>query len=96
METKHTKGPWKIGLNPGPMIYTLGGVSQIADARGVAVTRDESKANARLIAAAPELLEALIKLAAGYRELTGNDPELMTEPAFSEYQDALNAIANAT
>lgn len=47
----HTPGPWHIGMRPGPMVYGQLG-EQVADCRGL----DESGYNARLIAAAPELL----------------------------------------
>jgi len=99
METKHTPGPWKIGLNPGPMVYTPDGTSQIADARGVAVTKDESKANARLIAAAPELLEACRNLsqyvAKGIADGAFKDCAL-PKGAEKRLNQALAAIAKAT
>ena len=53
MTQKHTPGPW--GGNGGPMVYTRG-----ANFIGMVHYDDEvAKANTRLIAAAPELLEAL-------------------------------------
>lgn len=56
----HTLGPWHVGMKPGPMIYGPHG-EQIADMRHPAmVDDDEHAANARLIAAAPELLAALL------------------------------------
>lgn len=66
MTTKHTPGPWEaIGnLVRAPMVQPEGlprGI-QIADCRdGYFLSHtEEAKANARLIAAAPELLEALM------------------------------------
>ena len=61
-DTKHTPGPWAVygTLHPGEFIIHQGG-------HGLAVTRranGSGNANARLIAAAPELLEALRKLVA--------------------------------
>jgi len=54
METKHTPGPWHVGMRPGPMIYGPNG-EQVADMRRPAmVDDDEHAANARLIAAAPD------------------------------------------
>lgn len=57
MITTHTPGPWHIGIKPGPIIYGLKG-EQIADMRAAMVPEPEHKANTRLIAAAPMLLEA--------------------------------------
>lgn len=57
--SKHTKGPWGIRITEtGPWSVFN------ADGNWIAVTtrkqwKDEDKANARLIAAAPDLLEAL-------------------------------------
>ena len=53
---KHTPGPWHIGMKPGPMIYGPNGEG-VADMCILMVPNDEHKANIRLIAAAPELLE---------------------------------------
>lgn len=51
---KHTPGPWAIlDLEKIKRIYVAGG-NIICDVRG-----DEQQANARLIAAAPDLFEAL-------------------------------------
>jgi len=50
--TKHTPGPWKV--IDGNEVYS--GVTPIAQSWA---TVDEQEANARLIAAAPELLSAL-------------------------------------
>lgn len=55
--TKHTPGPWHVGMKPGPIIYGTKG-DQVADLRGF-LDIDETSANARLIAAAPCLIEAL-------------------------------------
>lgn len=57
--TKHTPGPWHIGMKPGPMIYGSDS-SQVADLRADLLDKGERAANARLIAAAPELLACLI------------------------------------
>jgi len=48
---KHTKGPWKVSYGLGSMVtYAINKSSPDID---------ETKANARLISAAPEMLEAL-------------------------------------
>jgi hypothetical protein len=70
--TKHTPGPWKyhMGLYDGmpphargyiyPVDHKIEGFNMYTDISGDKYEdRDEVEANARLIAAAPELLEAL-------------------------------------
>lgn len=72
METKHTKGEWQIGAmfeyyskSGSITIEAKGNNSRewIAEAKGSHVNpgmgKDEWEANAKLIAAAPDLLEAL-------------------------------------
>jgi hypothetical protein len=68
---KHTPGPWSVfrrdgystyihAINEGDEINTFQVAScYCATSRKYFPTRDEAEANARLIAAAPELLEAL-------------------------------------
>jgi hypothetical protein len=53
---KHTPGPWHIGMKPGPIVYGPQG-EQVANMLPCMLERDEHNANARLIAAAPALLE---------------------------------------
>ncbi len=66
---KHTPGPWYMEANEAELYYEVNGEMQKMIAIGTAkdespilayvpTTWDEDKANARLIAAAPELLEA--------------------------------------
>ena len=57
----HTPGPWHLGIRPGPIIYGPLG-EQVADLRGLTLTKYESIANARLISSAPDLLAALERL----------------------------------
>ncbi len=72
--SKHTPGPWRVGSSSvgGPTITTTDKRSTIADIRtfgGVhcgGPQHPETDANARLIAAAPELLEALQDLVAEF------------------------------
>jgi len=67
MNTKHTAGPWHVGMRPGPIIYGPLG-EQVADLRGerktTVIELDEAVANTKLIAAAPELLEILNRILA--------------------------------
>ena len=60
--SKHTPGPWKIAAHCSTLIFDGNGRS-IASAGGyqsnTSHTLDENEANTNLIAAAPDLLEAL-------------------------------------
>ena len=65
---KHTPGPWRIGTSSGPLkelgfndppaIYGKNNNSVLAILGGGSIHFENAKANARLIAAAPDLLEA--------------------------------------
>ncbi len=64
--TKHTQGPWKAHFEEsyfvtGPDLGRVAMMTNLKGAHGLGGRRsgDESAANARLIAAAPDLLEAL-------------------------------------
>jgi hypothetical protein len=68
--TQHTAGPWTIDESPSP-VYGSNGTLVAEGVRigGIATcyttgtrSSDKNRANARLIAAAPELLEALKRL----------------------------------
>lgn len=99
MSSKHTPGPWVV--TPHPQTHV--------DVFGVGVIRDDkefqyalshtfcyqnAEANARLIAAAPELLEALIRLEA---ELVEDKYGECYEPSpFENLALARAAIAKAT
>ena len=62
MPRKHTPGPWRlVGIRGVVMATNQNSPSElicVADCRTVDVTTDEALANARLIAAAPDLLAA--------------------------------------
>lgn len=66
METKHTPGPWSCDHGDTPTVYPDNDKDYgiIADVYG-----DQAQANARLIAAAPELLEALKEMLTGLEEV---------------------------
>ena len=66
MEKKHTPGPWEVRKTASGNPFIYAGQLNVA---GVAMVRAgvdsaTAEANARLIAAAPELLEALIQAVA--------------------------------
>lgn len=64
VETKHTPGEWHIRTNDPQIFINSSGDVPLAEIAGASVRdikacRDNAFANARLIAAAPDLLEAL-------------------------------------
>lgn len=85
--SKHTPGPWHIGMKPGPIIYGPQG-EQVADLRAHLLMPDESAANARLIAAAPELLEAL-------KTMTDEYASSMRNAGVTHYPEALAIVRQA-
>ena len=70
MISKHTPGPWTVEHDYMPFVINGGG-SIVASVTGTAAIRPEAPANARLMAAAPELLAAL-KLAREAVVIYGN------------------------
>lgn len=100
MKPKHTIGPWHIGMKPGPMIYGPNG-EQVADMQADLLPRDERSANAKLIAAAPELLEEL-SLTADildtnarlYREKANDSHFAVLRKEYGEFADQLQRRAN--
>ena len=80
MKTKHTPGPWRVGTDDRSIFTVRGttsaGMQHIATAAGCASLNDaDLRANARLIAAAPELAEAcqaLIALVDGPKPVNSN------------------------
>lgn len=98
-ETKHTPGPWEVFTGAGiphPGIEGSGISIVVFGAKGerdmgvLGRTPKQAIANARLIAAAPELLDALTAIIEiGKRDLTN--------PKYDSYFDtARDAIAKAT
>ena len=67
MTAKHTPGQWAYHNTPTPFIHVAAGglpICQIYTSTAHGQSMGEQFANARLIAAAPELLEALQRLSA--------------------------------
>ena len=63
MKTEHTKGPWRTEGWENLVVNSADGQTMTLAAGGKDASLDELKANARLIAAAPELLAALKAIA---------------------------------
>ncbi|MFO0447229.1 MAG: hypothetical protein ACK52I_00840 [Pseudomonadota bacterium] len=90
MNTKHTPGPWHRNEEDGTIANSGGMVVAAAYELRHETTSDVEEANARLIAAAPDLLAALDALIVAIYEGKYVDP-------YSDvYRDALNARAKAT
>lgn len=65
-EAKHTPGPWRLVIADNLIEAQSGGrLVDLCIPRSLCVTESEREANARLIAAAPEML-AELKLVRGY------------------------------
>ncbi len=98
----YTKGPWRVHGGPGRLHHHLAVIDSIPDVDGkviancichVATSNDDSDANARLIAAAPDLLEFAKRVA--YRaqvfcKLQGIKPE-----SIADYREAIEIIKQA-
>jgi hypothetical protein len=99
-ETKHTPGPWRYhlgrGANPRFHIQDVGGyqiasTTELVRHKQAHEENEAREANARLIAAAPELLEALTALLEASETIDAYE-DLLSEPE----RKARAAIAKAT
>lgn len=91
MSAQHTPGPWHVGGSDKSTIYNKYGQRIANSFEGVLVTQasDETcQANARLIAAAPDLLELLQELVDGMTDVEDSDSRVLFR--------ARAAIAKAT
>ncbi len=93
--TKHTPGPWKVVKWDYEECFSIQDETKyrVAGIKPALIEDVEiAKANARLIAAAPELLEALDELAKAFYTLSGN----AIQPRFeSTMVSAMAAIKKA-
>lgn len=89
MNTKHTPGPWEMNVGQDGAVVYHPDQGTIAD---IPMDLSAHPHNARLIAAAPELLEALREL------LNAPDPDEVEDatPRFRAVMKAHAAIAKAT
>lgn len=83
----HTPGPWFLEDDPAPAA-NIGHVGS-SDQTICTTWTDNAQANARLIAAAPELLAAL-------KDLCGADRDDLNDGTSSVWNAAADAIAKAT
>jgi hypothetical protein len=84
MGAQHTPGPWKEGIDGNPRVYGPDGMGEHS---GLVAVVLKGRGNVRLIAAAPELLDALKLVADTY----GFDPSVDS----SIWQTVFAAIAKA-
>jgi hypothetical protein len=88
----HTPGPWRV-INDGVIGVQMGRWGGFALPDSGTHDQDTALANARLIAAAPELLAALKMLAYDYALMCGDGMTDATQPKV--LADATAAIAKA-
>ncbi len=84
MNTQHTPGKWEAAIIDVPVadtgdydtVISVGTADgkHLADCSSWAVSEDEAKANARLIAAAPDLLAACINALERFKEIESDYP----------------------
>ncbi|MGP5757726.1 hypothetical protein [Pseudomonas aeruginosa] len=97
--SKHTPGPWHVGGPNKCTIYDKHGQRLANSFEGVMATQrtdSECEANARLIAAAPELLEALKGMLEVYGGQYNDDCLPKSSSELDLIQQARAAIAKAT
>jgi len=83
----HTQGEWESEQILGATDIVSGSIRIALINHNSTPTLEEAKANAKLIAAAPDLLEALIKISISLEQLPCKQ---------SDYNMVLNAINKAT
>lgn len=88
-QAKHTPGPWHVASTSGRMIITETRVPCIAE-----TYNEDAEANARLMAASPELLDALNAVMTDISDAAFNG---VTSPLHIETRNKVRvAIAKAT
>lgn len=101
--TKHTPGPWRIGRDYGavvadtPIQNGITGSNHVEAYGGHLIAESISDCNKPLIAAAPELLDALVELFRSYKQLADcGDSGHWSLEVQPEGQKAMAAITKAT
>lgn len=89
-EFKHTPGPWKY-YRGGRYNYFVSGTEINEIATGI-----DDIANAKLIAAVPELLEALQEAVRGFEWRMENAPETLDKSDYDKYDEWMDVIKKAT
>ena len=80
MENKHTPGPWQVGPTPKTTDVIYGPMGTVA------TLFENNQANARLIAAAPEMLEALreARIAMNHHGIVGDPAQFAIDAAIAK------------
>lgn len=98
MKSKHTPGPWKtaeFGIENHERITITSGQKTICntgDESRLLISLEEARANAHLIAAAPEMLEAAEALLERLNHLSSNAAKHVFH---KQFDDLANVIAKA-
>jgi hypothetical protein len=80
MKTKHTKGEWNAVIYDGAFDQPLIRCNSTTIARVHGQLNRQHEANAKLIAAAPELLESLVKILDNFKScIEGGNGQLETD-----------------
>lgn len=92
MDAKHTPGPWKASPSGDGYLITRNDVFVVGHSLGAvrpsqAADEDACEANARLIAAAPDMLAALRRVADFIRNQDEGDPEFEYGWKSDEFMD---------
>ena len=99
MDAKHTPGPWWTKREGFSTVYVEariegGWIQEVAACGPTEAGQEQQEANARLIAAAPELLEALKEIADYWNR--GRNDMAMHDACWHAIHTAEEAIAKAT
>jgi hypothetical protein len=97
-ETQHTPGPWRFNEYPTHADLTIWGsegTAVVTELGDYLTTHRQNCANARLIAAAPELVTALESIESKLSELLYQRTLDSTLPEFYTVRDARNAARQA-
>ena len=86
--SKHTPSPWSFALDSEEGLYRLTAGKELI-AKAVGQNQETDEANARLIAAAPELFELLGAVLNNRRLLNDEHFSGVSERLFSKIKDAL-------
>lgn len=95
METKFTKGEWKVGEGITTIECENDFIATCHHITEQWITEEQAIANAKLIAAAPEMFNALVELLAQVKQFT--DGDIGEQDYFrDEISNAKKAIKKAT
>ena len=95
-ETKHTPGPWVLHQTFADEVVAKEGIVKIADCHeDLGISKIEREANAHLIAAAPDLLNALAALMCASVNTAEKHESESSNAIWAYIEDGAEAIAKA-